>query len=920
MTASPLDRFAEAFERLRQLAPAQRDRELAALDLEADECEQLRRMLAADAQDDDLLAQTVRASATRLNASQSQRIGPYRLLHELGAGGMGTVFLAERIEGGFTQQVAVKLLRGFPTRDGLRRLRQERQILAALEHPHIARLLDGGETADGQPWLALEYVDGLPLLQHAARHAPTLAQRLALFDHMLDAIGHAHRHLVVHRDLKPGNVLVTHAGEVKLLDFGIARLIDLDTQPAADATSTRVYSPGYASPEQLTGSAVTTASDIFALGILLRELLTAQRADGRPVADLVALPLDADLTGIIAKATELEAGRRYASTSEFADDLQRYRDNRPVRAARMTRWYRARKFFVRHRLGAAVVLGAVLILAGFVWRLDRERDRALAAEAASERDAASARAALQFLVDTLGAAAPDVAQSRTVSVRELLETARKRLDDGSLGADATHVVKTLLADVYADLGETGIALELFGQGLAGATPHSRDEALALSDMLDRHAALLAQVGKFPQSEEVARQSRQWRDTFSPDETEQQAKSLLTQAYLIHRQGDLRLSIAKAREAMQLSTPAKPLPAPLMLEIASTLAGMLTSADECEEANKVAILGLQYTQALAPDHVTRVPLLRAQANALRLCGKYAEAETTLRQTIALQNRVVGSGGVRMSALLNDLALTLNDMGRYREASSLLAQAERIGHELHQNPSEAAISLTNRAGILENVGDYAQALELQTQAQKALDEGAIDPAAFESRRIARNHARTLALAGQAPQAIERLTGLIADAQRLDGVDSSEYAMTTWQRAIAQRRAGRIGAALADADEAERRFAELVPHTHPFFAHVHRLRAALALQEADPVSAEREQLAAIKQLENAHGIEIDLAIARSELAEIQRSLGRRDDARATLVQALPTLRDALLPTEVARAAAERSATALGLPPASDITRTSP
>ena len=258
--------------------------------LDAQERKHLARLLAADADTSDPLARALGDGAARLFDARSERLGPYRLLRELGAGGMGTVFLAERVAGGFAQAVAVKLLRGFPTADGLRRLRQERQILAGLDHPHIAHLIDGGETAQGQPWLALEYVDGLPLLDHAALHAPRLADRLVLFDQMLDAVGHAHRRLVVHRDLKPANVLVNAAGEVKLLDFGIARLIDLDETDSR--TSTRVFSPGYASPEQRSGAPITTATDIYSLGVLLRELTGARRLDGAPAhAGLSALPI-----------------------------------------------------------------------------------------------------------------------------------------------------------------------------------------------------------------------------------------------------------------------------------------------------------------------------------------------------------------------------------------------------------------------------------------------------------------------------------------------------------------------------------------------------------------------------------------------------------------------------------------------------
>ncbi|HVH33350.1 MAG TPA: protein kinase, partial [Tahibacter sp.] len=188
---SALHRIDVEFERLRLLPAGERAAALASSSLSPDDRELLQRLLDATDDEDDPIARAIDASAARGPAHRREQLGPYRLLRELGAGGMGTVLLAERVSGGFTQQVAIKLLRGFPTADGLRRLRQERQILAALDHPHIARLLDGGETEDGQPWLAMEYVDGATLLDHAAADAPRLPQRLALFDAVLEAVEHA---------------------------------------------------------------------------------------------------------------------------------------------------------------------------------------------------------------------------------------------------------------------------------------------------------------------------------------------------------------------------------------------------------------------------------------------------------------------------------------------------------------------------------------------------------------------------------------------------------------------------------------------------------------------------------------------------------------------------------------------------------
>jgi serine/threonine-protein kinase len=306
MTPSLLDRHADNFARLAGLPADEREAAIAALTLDEDERELLRRLLEADADAaDDPLAQALAASASAQLAALEWigRLGAYRLLRELGAGGMGTVFLAERVDGGFSQRVAIKLLRGFPTSEALRRLRRERQILSGLEHPNIARLLDGGETVDGQPWLAIEFVDGMPLLAHAAAHAPHLGDRLALFDAILDAVAHAHQRLVVHRDLKPANVLVDSAGTVKLLDRHRHAARRRGDAPGR-ATSTRVYS-AVCQPGTARGGARSP---------LQRHL--ARRAARRGWSrDATRARPDAELAGILAKADADPAALRSAGAS-----------------------------------------------------------------------------------------------------------------------------------------------------------------------------------------------------------------------------------------------------------------------------------------------------------------------------------------------------------------------------------------------------------------------------------------------------------------------------------------------------------------------------------------------------------------------------------------------------------------------------
>ena len=337
-----------------------------------------------------------------------RRIGPYQTLREIGRGGMGVVWLATRADDAYQKQVAIKLVWPGPeSGEVLRRFRQERQILANLEHPNIARMLDGGTTEEGWPYVVMEYIEGQSITHYCTAHQLSLNERLQLFRTVCDAVQYAHQNLVVHRDLKPGNILVTEGGTVKLLDFGIAKLLNPDLSPddsAATRTGLHLMTPEYASPEQVRGEAITTASDVYSLGVVLYELLTGQRpyqfknhslpeierviCEQEPTApsrsqkseggtlkseekaDVVFLPSSAlrvppsflrgDLDNIVLMALRKEARQRYGSVAQLSEDLRRYLAGEAVLARKDTLGYRAGKFVRRHRIG--VVTAALIFI------------------------------------------------------------------------------------------------------------------------------------------------------------------------------------------------------------------------------------------------------------------------------------------------------------------------------------------------------------------------------------------------------------------------------------------------------------------------------------------------------------------------------------------------------------------------------
>ena len=384
-------------------------------------------------------------------------VGPYRVVRELGRGGVGAVYLAIRDDDQYRKRVAIKLLRpGLESDEIVRRFRNERQILASIDHPFIAKLLDGGSTPEGFPYLVIEYVEGQPIDQYCDARRLPIDERLELFCKVCTAVHFAHQNLVVHRDLKPGNILVTPDGVPKLLDFGIAKLLNPEMfsltagETRADA---RMMTPEYASPEQVRGEPITTASDVYSLGVLLYELVTGHlpyRLQGRqlhqlaraicddaPVRPSTVVDLEEEITGIrgdvqritaetvsrtregtperlrrklrgdiehmLLMAMRKEPHLRYASAEQFSDDIRRHHEGLPVRARKGTWTYRSSRFVRRHRVGLGIVALSMASLVTISAVTIRERRRA-------EQESARAKAVIQFLTSTLSAIDPRLAQ------------------------------------------------------------------------------------------------------------------------------------------------------------------------------------------------------------------------------------------------------------------------------------------------------------------------------------------------------------------------------------------------------------------------------------------------------------------------------------------------------------------------------
>ena len=432
-------------------------------------------VLSADAKlntSDALQSPRLAASSEQGDYAPGQRLGPWRLIRAIGSGGMGAVWLAERADGAYSREVALKLPHAHLIAGALKaRFARERNVLAGLEHPHIAHFYDAGLAEGGQPWLALEYVEGLPITQYCESRQLDVRQRIALIQQVASAVQAAHARLVVHRDLKPANVLVTAAGGVKLLDFGIAKLLDDDSEADAALTQAtgRAATPDYAAPEQLAGGAITVATDVFALGVMSYELLTgvkpfasrsrlgamtSERGEAALASSraprLQQAALRGDLDAILSKALEPDPARRYASMECFASDLARHLAHLPIAARRITRRQRTLKFIRRNRapLGFAALLLLVLGVgvAGVVWQAQRANEQARRAEAIKD-----------FLVDLFKANDTRIASDTprgTITAKALLDQGAAKIE-ARFADDPVVQIELLrtVADLYGQLGE-----------------------------------------------------------------------------------------------------------------------------------------------------------------------------------------------------------------------------------------------------------------------------------------------------------------------------------------------------------------------------------------------------------------------------------------------------------------------------------
>jgi eukaryotic-like serine/threonine-protein kinase len=704
-------------------------------------------------------------------------VGHWRIERRIASGGMGTVYLAQRADGQFTQRVAIKIVkRGMDSDEILRRFRAERQTLAALDHPNIARLLDGGATETGQPYLVMEYVEGEPIDEFCDRRRLGNVERLRLFLVVCDAVRYAHQNLVVHRDLKPGNILVTADGTPKLLDFGIATVIASGAPAHATSAQERRLTPEYASPEQVAGRAVATTSDVYSLGVILYELLTGHRpyqfptrtpaeiervvVDGPPAtapSDVVmrsetrrdpgrsddttitpgavssaraATPsqlrrrLRGDLDTIVLAALRKEPERRYASVEQLASDLRLHLQGLPVSARKDTFVYRASKFVRRHAVATTLAALSVLLLAGgvaaFAWQArvaSRQRDEAFVARDQSE-------AITAFLQDMLAAADP-AQRGDDVTVHEVLDEAASRLDT-ELAAQPL-----VQAHLLSTIGRTYLTLGLYAeaerelrqahaQRLALLGPHHHDVAESMADL----AALLYARRSFDEAEALLRGALDiFRDVRGLENADE-AKTLSSLGAVLRAQGRLQEAESVQRRSLEIR---RAVAGPDSLDVAESLnnlAGVLIGQRRFEDAEPALTEALDIRRArLGEDHPLVAQTIDNLAVLLHHTGALERAEPLYREALALEKELLGESHPDVAVTQHSLAILLLARGDLAGAEELLA-ASLATREQTLAPDDARLVMgrLDLAEVLASRGDWDAAEPLLEASAAAVQDGA------------------------------------------------------------------------------------------------------------------------------------------------------------------------------------------------------
>ncbi|CAM2070109.1 Non-specific serine/threonine protein kinase [Sulfidibacter corallicola] len=661
-----------------------------------------------------------------------RRFGPYRTIAELGRGGMGRVYLAERDDGQYSRQVALKLMaHGLHTDRDIELFRGELSILGRLDHPHIAALYDSGITQDGLPYFIMEYLDALPLHVYADEHRLSPRQRLTLFLQICDAVQYAHANLVIHRDIKPTNILVTADGRAKLLDFGIARVLG-DRQAQETSVVDKLMTPEFAAPEQLLGGRITVATDIYALGGLLYRLLTGARPieiTGQPTFDMfrtlatsepqpasqctvsaqvaaarsttpkkLKTYLQGDLDCVLAKALAKSPADRYASVEAFAQDLRHFLAQEPVAARSRTLRYRTDRFLRRNRVLAGVGGSFLLLILGFALAMTALWNQARNERDIARREKETNRQISDFLIGLFETSDPEISQGREVTARELLERGQRTIQTEL--ADQPDV----RANMLAVLGKVHHALGRYGEAEASLREwrqYQESQAAPppeLAQSIAELASIQCKLGHFEEADRLTQTLVRWVRAGEIADPLQVADLLATRNYYLREVAEYEEALVLAEEVLTLRRThlgPEAIPVAEAMMVVGKVLNALTRRDEAIERFD---RGLEiYRAAGMSRHPGFVSMLNQKGLTYRQLNDLDRAESAYREALAIGETLFPEHHPERATAQNNLATILSERGQYEEAERLMRSALA---SFRVSLGEANMKT---AGVLNNLGE-------------------------------------------------------------------------------------------------------------------------------------------------------------------------------------------------------------------------
>jgi serine/threonine-protein kinase len=916
------ERIESALDRLWEMPGQERDAALEALRAGDPElAAEVERLLRADERAGDFLG---RAAADRMDvplvevldqATASLRpgeetFGPYRVERLLGRGGMGRVYLAHRTGADFQQRVALKVLDTAAPGAG-ERFRAERRILARLEHPNVARFLDGGVTDAGLPWLAMEYVPGLPLTTWCEERGLGVRARVELFERVCDAVRHAHRNLVVHRDLKPSNVLVSEAGEVKLLDFGIAKVFEEDSSdPGRTVTGVRPMTPAYAAPEQVRGDPVTTATDVYGLGALLFELLTGRRpfvaAAGSELerailesdppslsraASRSGASLRGDLETIVAKALAKEPAERYPTVDALLEDLRRHRTGEPLLARPATFRYRAAKFLRRHRWQSAAAGLIVLLLLGGVAGVAREGRRAERQAERAEQQAARAERMLGFVTSLFGQTAPEQARGEPLTARQILERGAREAD--SLFADdpgSRAELLLTLGSMYGSLGDFEAADSLLTLAVRRTREAYGTESVEAAAALNALFANLYELDDLDRARVVADEAYRIGVAAAGKRSAVVSNAMSNRALLMGEDGDFEGKRELEEEVTRIDAELYGPESEFLVTDLGNLGLTLQYLDRMTESDSLLQLALDISVRIhGEDHPQVANQLASLAQGREDMGRYEEAEVLYRRAVALRRTLYPDGHPDIGRTITSLAQLLQHQGRVEEAYRLLTEAaeeeRRLVGDRHPLYARSLSILANNAFYR---ADYEAAerscrAALEIYRQSGGDDGRDAVATLQ------NLGMILLRLGRMEEARDAVERALAARARMLGEENFDTAWTERSLARVELESGDLASAELRARHAEGVFRASRGDDHFSVAEARmvtglaRLAAGRAA-EAEPALREAVRIFAdTLDPDDARSRE-----ARCALAACLFARGQREEAEAIRAADLPRLEE--------------------------------